>query len=160
MLISDKEKTMTEYEYSFEVKSLDKYIAYLESNGFENLSESEQIRTVYQSDNGTIARITTDSIGGKIRRTLDFKQGGEGGLLNERQESKALVFEDTDAVKSILDFLGYKEKIVLNRIRYVYTCGDVKCELDKYTSPFTSNVVAVEGEKALADKVYNEIKDI
>lgn len=151
---------MTEYEYSFEVKSLDKYIAYLEDNGYTKLSESEQVRTVYHHNNGTIARVTIDDCGGKIVKTLDFKQGGESGLLNVREESKAIEFIDDEAALSILDFLGYKEKIVLHRKRYVYTRDGVKCELDKYTSPFISCVVAVEGKKALVDKVYSEIKKL
>lgn len=48
-----------EYEYSFKVDSLDKYINYCKTNNYELVEETNQTRILYKNNNGTIARITT-----------------------------------------------------------------------------------------------------
>ena len=63
---------MKEYEYSFKVESLKPYIDYAVNNGYEEISNNNEIRDLYSNDSSKIARLTyiNDSI------ILDFKEKG------------------------------------------------------------------------------------
>ena len=141
---------MKEYEYSLEVKDLAPFIEYCKTNDFTLIETSQQTRTIYRNPNKTMARITVNNINGTIKKELDFK---------EVRETMPLEFTDDLAVASILDFLNYKKGNTLIRIRHTYTKGNVKFELDEYTEPRVTAVVAIEGEKTAVDKIYTEIKE-
>ena len=49
---------MKEYEYSFEVKSLQPYIIYCQNNKYTMKDRNEQVRVIYRNTNKTMARIT------------------------------------------------------------------------------------------------------
>ena len=150
---------MVEYEYSKKVDSLDKYIKYCEDNSFVLIKKVNQTRTIYRKDDSTMARITKNTIGELTTYELDFKEDKlSSDELITRKESLPLVFENTEAVKSILDFLGYKEDNTLVRNRYVYEKDDVKFEFDEYIEPEKHNVVSLEGKKEIVDKIWIEIK--
>ena len=138
---------MQEREYCFKVKDLEKSKEFCVKNGFNLDYATEQIRTIYRKSNKTMARITEDRWGDNVKLSLDFK---EDKLNNEslsiRKESKAVEFTDTDAVLSILDFLGYTKDNVLVRKRWVYSKGDVVCEIDLYDNAENTIVVSIEGE--------------
>ncbi|MEG0022114.1 MAG: hypothetical protein RR847_05085 [Bacilli bacterium] len=149
-----------EYEYSFKVKSINPFIAYCKENDYEFIKETEQIRTLYKNENKTNARITIEKKDGVISKVLDFKDDVMSDeILIVRRETQQLNFENEEAVLSILNFLEYKKNTVLNRKRYVYKKDNVKFEIDDYSSPEVAYVVAIEGEKAEVDNVYNEVKD-
>ena len=63
-----------------------------------------------------------------------------------------------NTVLKILEFLKYNKDNVLDRERIVYQKGEVTFELDTYSEPRKSYVVAIEGEKEEVDKVYKELK--
>lgn len=147
---------MTEYEYSFKVADITKYIDYCKNNGYELKIESKQTRTLYRNSNKTMARITIND----NKMFLDFKEDNlNDDILKIRKETKPLEFNDIETIKSILDFLEYKEDITLIRTRIIYEKGNVKFEIDKYESPEVYNVVAIEGEKGVVDKVYKELEE-
>lgn len=152
---------MKEYEYSLEVKDLAPFIEYCKTNDFTLIETSQQTRTIYRNPNKTMARITVNNINGTIKKELDFKEDNwvEGAILKELRETMPLEFTDDLAVASILDFLNYKKGNTLIRIRHTYTKGNVKFELDEYTKPRVTAVVAIEGEKTAVDKIYTEIKE-
>lgn len=150
---------MKEYEYSFEVDSLSQYIDYCENNNYSLVSSNNETRNLYTSDNGVLARLTKkdDSI------ILDFKEENDSNnILKERKESIPLEVKesDLDKINSILDILGYKMIKHLVRSRRVYKKENVKFELDDYTSPTISHVVAIEGKKEDVDKVYLELQEL
>lgn len=150
---------MTEYEYSFKVKDLKPYIDYCKLNGYELIEESSQKRTLCRHDNKTMARITIKGKNGIIKKELDFKDDIlTDDVLIERRESKAIVFDDDEAVDSVLEYLGYRKDTILLRERIVYKKNNVVFELDNYESPDKALVVAIEGEKEAVDKIYLEIK--
>ena len=64
--------------------------------------------------------------------------------------------ENLKIIKSILDVLEFKVAADNYRTRYVFEKGNVKFEIDDYTRP-EMNVVAVEGDEKLVEKVYDEI---
>ena len=147
---------MKEYEYSFKVDSLKPYIDYCINNNYDFIEETKECRTIYRNSNKTIARIT---IKNGMFKSLDFKDDIiSDEVLIERRESKSVVFEDIEAVESILDFLNYKKDNTLIRTRVVYKKENVKFELDNYESPEPSFVVAIEGNKEVVDKVYEDVK--
>ena len=149
-----------EQEYCFKVTDLKQFIDYCENNGFTLISESEQVRKIYKKSDNTMLRITIDKKGDKIVKTMDFKQDllSDEPLI-ERKESLPIEFEDDEAVKSIIDFLNYKESIELKRKRYVYNKDDIKIEMDEYISPEQAYVVAIEGNIEKSEIIYNELKD-
>ena len=53
---------MKEYEYTFEVKSLDPYKKYCENEHYELIEQGAQNRTIYRKNDGTMARITINNI--------------------------------------------------------------------------------------------------
>lgn len=152
---------MKEYEYSFEVKSLQPYIIYCQNNKYTMKDRNEQVRVIYRNTNKTMARITINKNLNKTVKTLDFKDDLlTNDVLIERRESKELNFFDDDAVYSILEFLNYKKDNTLIRTRTVYEKDGVKFELDDYQKPKKTFVVAVEGEKEKVDKIYEDIKNL
>lgn len=48
-----------EYEYSFKVDNLDKYINYCKNNNYELVEETSLTRILYKNKNEKKARITT-----------------------------------------------------------------------------------------------------
>ena len=144
-----------EYEYSFEVKSLDKYIEYCENNNYKKVSQKKEKRIIYRNENKTIARITIEDDKDAL---LDFKDDIlNGEVLIERRETPKLYIKDMDTVLKILEFLKYNKDNVLDRERIVYKKGGVTFELDSYSEPRKSYAVAIEGEKEEVDKVYKEL---
>lgn len=144
-----------EYEYSFEVKSLDKYIEYCENNNYKKVSQKKEKRIIYRNENKTIARITIEDDKDAL---LDFKDDIlNGEVLIERRETPKLYIDDMNTVLKILEFLKYNKDNVLERERIVYEKGWVTFELDCYSVPRKSYVVAIEGKKEEVDKVYKEL---
>ena len=152
---------MKEYEYSFKVDGLDKYIEYCQTNGYEFLEETNQIRIIYRNTNKTIARLTTNIKSGAVTKKLDFKDDIlSDSVLIERRESLPIEVSNDEVVESILDFLNFKKDNTLKRIRTVYKKDNVTFELDTYEAPEKTFVVAIEGEKEEVDKVYEEVMNI
>lgn len=148
---------MVEYEYSKKVDSLDKYIKYCEANSFILSGKVNQIRTIYRKDDSTMARITINKTNKTTTYELDFKEDKlSSGELIARKETLSLMFEDMVAIKSILDFLGYREDNTLIRNRYIYEKDGVKFELDEYIEPEKCNVVSLEGNKEKADAIWKK----
>ncbi len=151
-----------EYEYSFQVKSLEPYIEYCEKNGYMKTKDIEQSGKEFKGPNITVARIKIQkSVDGQVKKILDFKEDDDSPVLvKNRRESLPLEFEDEEAVMSMLEFLGY---VVPNgeytRTRIVYEKEQVKFEMDFYHES-KNKVMAIEGEKEQVDKVYEEIKEI
>ncbi len=153
---------MMEYEYSFKVKSLKPYIEYCIKNGYELKSDVKQMGRVLKADNNTTARIKVDlPKKGTPKKVLDFKDADDSkALIKERRETLPLVFEDDEAVESILEFLGYTKKDgSYIRRRRVFVKGNVIFEMDYYIKS-RNKVMAIEGVKEDVDRVYEEIKDI
>lgn len=150
---------MIEYEYSFEVKDWQPFIDFCEKNNYKLKEEFNQTRIIYRNKNKTMARLTINENNEKIIKQLDFKDDKltENDLI-ERRETRALIFEDDSAVQSMLDFLNYKKDNTLKRMRKIYEKNGVKFELDHYSQPRNSFVVAIEGEKVEVDKIYNIVK--
>lgn len=148
-----------EYEYSFKVDSIDKYIDYCNNNDYELIDKVKQTRTLYRNSNKTMARITINEYENNTKMFLDFKEDNlTDDILKIRKESLPLEFNDIESIKSILEFLDYKKDITLTRTRIIYEKDNVKFEIDEYESPEIYNVVAIEGEKEEVDKVYNELE--
>lgn len=151
-----------EYEYTFQVKDLKPYFNFCENNGFKLKSKFKQTRTIYRNPNKTMARITINQENGGKKKFLDFKEDNlvKGAVLKELNESLPIEFTDDNAVNSILDFLGYTKDNTMERTRTVYVGDGVTFEIDEYILPTPAKVVAVEGEKQVVDKIYQEIKDL
>ena len=148
-----------EYEYSFKVNSIEKYIDYCNNNDYKLIDKVKQTRTLYRNSNKTMARITINKYENNTKMFLDFKEDNlTDNILKIRKESLPLEFNDMESVNSILEFLDYKKDITLIRTRIIYEKGNVKFEIDEYESPEVYNVVAIEGEKEAVDKVYNELE--
>lgn len=147
-----------EYEYSFEVKSLDKYIEYCENNNYKKVSQKKEKRIIYRNENKTMARITIEDDKDAL---LDFKDDIlNGEVLIERRETPKLYIHDMNTVLKMLEFLKYNKDNILDRERIVYKKGCVTFELDSYNEPRKSYVVAIEGEKEETDKVYKEVTNL
>ena len=93
--------------------------------------------------------------------TLDFK---ENKMSNEdliiRKESKSIKFDNLENCEDILDFLGYKKDNSMIRYRSIYTGDKIKFEIDEYLEPEKAFVVSFEGDKAICDKVNEELQDL
>lgn len=150
-----------EYEYSYEVEDWQPFIDYCVKNGYKLKESENQVRTIYSHENKINARVTINEKDGKISKILDFKQDLlNGEVCNIRKESRELYFDDDEAISSILEILGYKINTTLVRERRTYVKGDVKFELDHYSKPRDTYVVAIEGEKSQVDRVYQKIKNL
>lgn len=150
-----------EYEYSFKVDSLDKYINYCKNNNYEFIEETNQTRILYKNNNGTIARITTKEKDNIKNTYLDFKDDNDSDdILKISRETIPLEVTDANkkAVDSILEMLEYKKNKTLIRNRVVYKKDGVTFEIDNYIEP-KMKVIAIEGIKEEVDKVYKELKD-
>ncbi len=151
---------MNEYEYSKKVDSLTDYINYCKDNGYSLVEKSTQVRTIFRNNNKTIARITINETDEKIVKKLDFK---EDKLTNEelieRRESLPVIFNDDNAIYSILDFLEYRKDNSMKRIRYIYEKKDSTFELDEYIEPEKTCVVSLEGKKEKVDNIWKEINN-
>ena len=145
---------MKEYEYSFNVDSIEPYIEYCKKNNYIKKSETNENRIVYHNDTlkHVIARITT---------TLDFKnKNKEDKQLLISTESLPLIINDNmETIKSMLETLEFYEAANNTRIRHVYEKDNVKFEIDDYIKPKMC-VVGIEGNKEEVDKVYSELKEI
>lgn len=149
-----------EYEYSFNVTSIDEYIKFCKQKKFKLINKIKQTRIIYRNKNKTIARITIEE-GKDIVKKLDFK---EDKLSNKdlvvRKESASLSFQNEEEVESILDFLEYKKDNTLIRTRTIYEKENVKFEIDEYEYPNSNYVVAIEGDKKETDLIYKELSEI
>ena len=151
-----------EYEYSFVVNDLTKYFDYCKEHKFKFVDKFEQTRVIYRKPNKTMARITINKYDNYQKKFLDFKEDNlvEGEVLKELKESLPIEFTDDKAIESILEFLGYVKDNSMKKIRTIYEKKDAKFEFDEYILPKAAKVVAVEGNKDIVDKIYNEIKKI
>lgn len=148
-----------EFEYSFKVKNLDPFFEYCKENDYVEIETTKQTRILYKKPDKTMARLTIKETPHGIKKELDFKQDLiTEDVLIQRKESKAIPYEDDEAVLSIIEFLDYKEDIVLCRTRSVLEKGNVKFEIDNYSSPEEILVVAIEGEEKETTDVYKEIE--
>ena len=89
-----------EYEYSFNVKSIDPYIEYCKKNNYINISTKKENRIVYHNDNlnHIIARITIT----QDKTILDFKNVNKKNKdLKISKESIPLDVSDINIAKSI-----------------------------------------------------------
>lgn len=153
---------MEEYEYSFKVEDLKPYIDYCEINGYLKLSVVEQNRVVYENKNNKneIARITTTKVGDTFETIFDYKTINTSDKeLKISRETEPIIITDENkkGILSKLETEGFSIVADNTRTRYVYKKDSITFELDDYSSP-KMKVVAIEGEKLLVDKVYNEIK--
>ena len=128
-----------EYEYSFKVKDLTKYLDYCKKNNYRLEEETNQERILYrnfkdENDSDEILKVSRETI--PLRVTKNNKE----------------------AVLSILDMLGYQKDKTLVRKRWVYKKDKVTFEIDDYKEP-KMKVVAIEGNKEQVDKVYQELED-
>jgi adenylate cyclase class IV len=144
-----------EYEYSFNVNSIKEYINYCKSNDYKFIEKNYQTRVIYRKSDGTMARITTKN---KKRIFLDFKEDKlTGSVLMKRKDTPDIEILNINNAKKILRFLGYKKDNTLSRMRQVYEKNGVKFEIDSYTIPRKTYVVAIEGISKEVDKVYDEV---
>ena len=150
----------SEKEYSFKVTSIAPFINYCVSNKYDFIEKTEQVRTLYKKSDNTMLRLTVKKIGDKVYKEMDFKQDKlSNDSFIERKESKAIPYEDDEAVNSIIEFLDYKKAIELVRNRYVYSKDDIKFEIDEYLSPEEALVVAIEGDYDKITNIFEELKD-
>ena len=63
---------MYEYEYSFKVENIDKYVNYCKNNDYKLIDMVKQTRIIYRNDNKTIARITINEYDNNTKMFLDF----------------------------------------------------------------------------------------
>lgn len=149
-----------EQEYSFKVTNIKPFLKYCKDNGFKKIEKTEQVRTLYKKADKTMLRLTAKKCGRKVVKEMDFKQDKlSSDVFIERKESLPIIYNDDEAIYSIIDFLGYKKDIELIRTRYVYEKKDVKVEIDEYVSPDKMLVVAIEGNTKNSSKVYYELKE-
>lgn len=150
-----------EFEISFKVKDLEVFYKYCFDNNYVLIDDTKQKRILYKKEDKTMARITIKEANEKVIQELDFKEDKlSDDVAITRNESKSLIFENMEAAKSIIDFLGYKKDIELIRNRKVYKKEDIKFEIDEYSSPEKMLVVAIEGNETKAYDIYNELKEL
>lgn len=148
-----------EFEYSFKVTKLEPFFDYCKKNGYIEIETNKQTRILYKKPDKTMARLTIKETENGIKKELDFKQDlMSNEVLIQRKESKAIPYENDEAVLSIIEFLEYKKDTVLCRTRSVLQKGTVKFEIDAYSSPEQIYVVAIEGEEKEVTNVYQEIE--
>ena len=151
-----------EYEYSFKVKDIIEYINYLENNNYVFISESKQTRTLYRNkEKKMLARVTIDEVNGSIIKKLDFKEDKlSSDDLIVRRETDPIEFINNPNMDDILEYLGFVKDTTLIRTRIIYEKNNVKFEIDKYESPYTDNVIALEGKKEDVDLEYNNLSEL
>lgn len=150
-----------EYEYSYKVTSIKKFIQYCESNNFIKISETTQKRTLYKNDTYIMARITIeeDNLKHTITEYLDFKENNETNQeLKIRKETDILNLnnENKAFAKTLIEFLNLKVDKELIRTRYTYQKENVKFEIDDYNNP-KMKVLAIEGNSEEVNKVNQEL---
>ena len=151
-----------EYEYSFKVKDISKFLDYCISNNFVKKEEYYQIRTLYKNGGTIMARITETIYDDKVVKVLNFKEDNLSTKeLKVTNETKDLVINDDNKefVKSLIEILDLHDQKELKRKRYVYQKNNVRFEIDEYTKP-VMKVVAIEGLKKEVDKVYQDLEKI
>lgn len=155
---------MKEYEYSFEVENLKGIFKYLDKNNYKKVSENFQERIIYENETNVILRLTTDIIANIKKTTLDLKTKKDSfdKVLNVSKESLPLLIEEKDyeTIETIINILDYKKYEKLVRKRYIYKKDDITFEIDEYTLPRVTCVVALEGEPKMVDIIYNKIKNL
>lgn len=152
---------MKEYEHSFKVESILPYLEYCKEKGYTELDSVTQNRVVYENSNSDhiIARITTETVGGKERTVFDCKNvGSKRKDLNISSESipMELAEETKKIVLSMLEVLEFYVAADNLRTRYIFIKEGVTFEIDDYKRPQTQ-VVAIEGKEEAVEKVYKEI---
>ena len=152
---------MKEYEHSFKVKSILPYLEYCKQNGYTEFDAVTQNRVVYENSNSDhiIARITTETVGGKERIVFDCKNvGSKRKDLNISSESipMELTEETKKIVLSMLEVLEFYVAADNLRTRYIFKKEGVTFEIDDYIRPQTQ-VVAIEGKEEAVEKVYSDI---
>ena len=152
---------MKEYEHSFKVESILPYLEYCKEKGYIELDSVTQNRVVYENSNSDhiIARITTETVGGKERTVFDCKNvGSKRKDLNISSESipMELAEETKKIVLSMLEVLEFYVAADNLRTRYIFIKEGVTFEIDDYKRPQTQ-VVAIEGKEEAVEKVYKEI---
>lgn len=150
-----------EYEYSYKVTSIKKFIQYCESNNFIKISETTQKRTLYKNDTYIMTRITIeeDNLKHTITEYLDFKENNETNQeLKIRKETDILNLnnENKAFAKTLIEFLNLKVDKELIRTRYTYQKENVKFEIDDYNNP-KMKVLAIEGNSEEVNKVNQEL---
>lgn len=86
----------------------------------------------------------------------DFKKVWKNdNLLKVSKESEAMVLDELGIkiARSMLEVMDFEQSADNLRTRYVYEKNDVKFEIDDYIRP-QMKIVAIEGDKAQVDKVY------
>ena len=149
-----------EYEYSFKVDCVEKYIQYCENNNYEKKSENRQIRKLYKNDTDIMGRITINYVDGNEIIEFDFKNNNQTkNILKESEETIPLIIknQDLNSIESILKFFNLKLDKVLDRTRLVYVKKNIKFEIDKYVSPEIMNVIGIEGKKEEVDIIYKKV---
>lgn len=153
-------KMNIEYEYSFKVDCVEKYIQYCENNNYEKKSENRQIRKLYKNDTDIMGRITINYVDGNEIIEFDFKNNNQTkNILKESEETIPLIIknQDLNSIESILKFFNLKLDKVLDRTRLVYVKKNIKFEIDKYVSPEIMNVIGIEGKKEEVDIIYKKV---
>lgn len=154
---------MKEYEYSFKVTNVDKFICYCKENNYIKKENVKQTRILYKNRSSIMARITSKEYDNFVETTLDFKDDNNSNeILKVSNETIPLEVNDNnkDAVYSILNILGYKKDKTLVRNRVVYYKDNVTYEIDSYINPEKMFVVAIEGDKNKVDQVYYELEEL
>ena len=152
---------MKEYEHSFKVESILPYLEYCKEKGYIELDSVTQNRVVYENSNSDhiIARITTETVGGKERTVFDCKNvGSKRKDLNISNESipMELTEETKKIVLSMLEVLEFYVAADNLRTRYTFKKEGVTFEIDEYIRP-QNQVVAIEGKEEAVEKVYSDI---
>lgn len=151
-----------EYEYSFKVKDIKKFIQYCIENQYEKKEEYFQTRILYKNGGPVMARITENIYNDKTIKVLNFKDDNlNDSVLKISRESKDLIVnaDNQEFVESLIKILDLTNEKVLKRKRYVFEKNKVRFEIDEYIEPLM-NVVAIEGLKEEVDGVYNELEQI
>lgn len=151
-----------EYERSFNVKNIEPFIKFCESNDFVKTFVSTQNRIVFENKHNSkiIARLTTEIKDNKQSIVIDFKNvNSKKDNLNISTESIPMIVTDDnkECVMSILNTLDFFEVANNIRTRYEYIKDDVKFEIDDYTRP-DMKVVAIEGERQAVEHIYEQLK--
>lgn len=144
-----------EYEYSFKVTKLDKYLDIIK-NKYKYVNSYDEKRIIYRKDD-TIGRITYKE--GCVY--LDFKENklSDNDLII-RKETKSIKFDNVDNCENILEFLGYYKDNSIYRKRTIYQGENIKFEIDEYYEPECVLVLSFEGKKETCDKVYKDFEKL
>lgn len=154
---------MIEYEYSFRATSIKPFINYCQENGYKYISRATENRIVFENKENRklISRITITDDGDGRKCLFDFKNNGRSNdALKVAKESSVLQvkMEDIEIVKNMLKMIGFEQSADNLRTRYVYEKDGVKFEIDEYVRP-KMNVIGIEGDKEMVDKIYLDTKD-